>query len=86
MPYPKLLNTVSNQVARDKTEPLLMETVNSCILPDLAPLLELGPNPHVYPLTAKHIRVAATTPEYLQFGMVCMILSHRLNRTRAVKH
>ncbi|KAF6817159.1 hypothetical protein CSOJ01_02579 [Colletotrichum sojae] len=63
--------------------PQAVEYFNSCILPDLIPLLELGPNPHVYPLTATHIRVAATTPEYLQFGMVCMILSHRLNRTRA---
>lgn len=70
-------------MAQNETEPLITKTVNSCILPDLVPLLELGPNPHVYPLTAKHIRVAATTPEYLQFGMVCMILSHRLNRTMA---
>lgn len=29
-----------------------------------------------------HIQSAANKPDYLNFGMLCMTLSHRINRTR----
>ncbi|KUJ09632.1 uncharacterized protein LY89DRAFT_701176 [Mollisia scopiformis] len=56
---------------------------NSCIYQDLLPIQELGPNPHIYPISATHLKVAATRPDYLLFGMICMTLSHRINRTRS---
>ncbi|KAL7627706.1 hypothetical protein AAE478_001900 [Parahypoxylon ruwenzoriense] len=58
------------------------EYFNSCIYRDLAPIHELGQNPHIYPLSVTLLRVAATSPDYLRFGMVCMTLAHRINRTR----
>ncbi|KAL0930897.1 uncharacterized protein CTRU02_213632 [Colletotrichum truncatum] len=62
--------------------PQAAEYFNTCIYPDLVPIHQFGQNPHIYPLTAKHLRVGATIPEYVQYGMVCMTLSHRINRTR----
>lgn len=56
---------------------------NACIYKDLLPIHAFGRNPHVYPITAAQLQVAAAeTPAYLQYGMVCMTLSHRLNTTR----
>jgi hypothetical protein len=55
---------------------------NSCIHQELLPIHQLGRNPQIYPLTAVHLRVASVTPDYLQFGMICITLSHRINRTR----
>ncbi|KAI8151729.1 hypothetical protein KHU50_011987 [Colletotrichum sp. SAR 10_65] len=63
--------------------PQAAEYFNSCIYQDLVPIHQFGQNPHIYPLTDRHLRVGARAPEYLQFGMVCMTLSHRLNRTRS---
>ncbi|KAK2732047.1 hypothetical protein CKAH01_01993 [Colletotrichum kahawae] len=63
--------------------PQAAEYFNSCIYKDLVPIHQFGQNPHIYPLTDRHLRVGARAPEYLQFGMVCMTLSHRLNRTRS---
>ncbi|KAI0472990.1 fungal-specific transcription factor domain-containing protein [Xylariaceae sp. FL0804] len=56
------------------------EYFNSCIYQDLHPLLELEQNPHVYRLTAWHLQASITVPNYLRFGMLCMVLSHRMNR------
>ncbi|KAK4238425.1 fungal-specific transcription factor domain-containing protein [Achaetomium macrosporum] len=60
------------------------EALNSCIYTDLAPIHELadGHNPHVYPLSTAILHRGATAPDYLRFGMLCMILSHRINRLR----
>ncbi|KAJ5004563.1 hypothetical protein K4K57_012217 [Colletotrichum sp. SAR 10_99] len=63
--------------------PQAAEYFNSCIYQDLAPIHQFGQNPHIYPLTDRHLRVGARAPEYLPFGMICMTLSHRLNRTRS---
>lgn len=56
--------------------------VNTCIYPDLLPLHELAWNPHVYPLTGAIVETASQYPAYIQFGGVCMALSHRINQTR----
>lgn len=56
--------------------------VNSCIYQDLKPELELGHNPHIYELTARMVQEASSAPQFLQHGMYCIVLSHRLNRTR----
>ncbi|KAL2133519.1 hypothetical protein VTI74DRAFT_2205 [Chaetomium olivicolor] len=56
---------------------------NSCIYLDLLPLHDLGHNPHVYPLSTALLRAGAMAPDYLRFGMVCMTLSHRINRLRS---
>ncbi|KAI1370492.1 fungal-specific transcription factor domain-containing protein [Hypoxylon crocopeplum] len=56
---------------------------NSCIYQDLIPIQELGRNPHIYPLSDTHLQVAAISPDYLRYGMLCMTLSHRINRTRS---
>lgn len=59
-------------------------TDNSCIYQDLVPLHEFGQNPHVYPVSKELLRAAMTTaPDYLQYGMVCITLTHRINRTRS---
>lgn len=42
----------------------------------------LGPSPHIYPISASLVQMASSSPDYLQWGMICMILSHRINRTR----
>ncbi|KAL6823213.1 fungal-specific transcription factor domain-containing protein [Trichoderma camerunense] len=56
------------------------EYFNSCIYTDLIPLHELGYNPYVYPLSEKHLQAAVWCPDYLKYGMLCMILSHRINQ------
>ncbi|PKK52250.1 hypothetical protein CI102_2332 [Trichoderma harzianum] len=56
------------------------EYFNSCIYKDLVPLHELGYNPYVYPLSEKHLQAAVWCPDYLKYGMLCMILSHRINQ------
>lgn len=43
---------------------------------------ELGPNPLIYPISSSAIRSAASAPEYIRFGTICMALSYRLNQTR----
>ncbi|KAL6814902.1 fungal-specific transcription factor domain-containing protein [Trichoderma sp. SZMC 28015] len=56
------------------------EALNSCIYTDLIPLHELGYNPYVYPLSEKHLQAAVWCPDYLKYGMLCMIVSHRINQ------
>ncbi|KAH0526044.1 hypothetical protein TsFJ059_009425 [Trichoderma semiorbis] len=56
------------------------EYFNSCIYTDLIPLHELGYNPYVYPLSEKHLQAAVWCPDYLKYGMLCMIVSHRINQ------
>jgi hypothetical protein len=34
----------------------------------------------------QHIQNSAAFPDYVKLGMVCMILSHRINRTRSEPH
>ncbi|KAI8717164.1 Zn(2)-C6 fungal-type domain-containing protein [Fusarium sp. LHS14.1] len=62
--------------------PEAAEYFNSCIYRELAPIQELGNNPHIYQLSIMHIQRAVNKPDYLNFGMLCMTLSHRINRTR----
>ncbi|KAK5625752.1 hypothetical protein RRF57_001468 [Xylaria bambusicola] len=54
--------------------------INSCIYQDLVHIRELGPNPHIYPISPTHLQSAI--PDYLRLGFVCMTLSHRINRAR----
>ncbi|KAJ4221446.1 hypothetical protein NW759_006693 [Fusarium solani] len=63
--------------------PEAAEYFNSCIYRELAPIQELGNNPHIYQLSVTHIQRAFNKPDYLNFGMLCMTLSHRINRTRS---
>ncbi|ETS80026.1 hypothetical protein PFICI_07555 [Pestalotiopsis fici W106-1] len=58
------------------------EYFNACIYKDLKPVLELGQNPHIYELSASIIHNATSAPQFLQHGMYCIILSHRMNRIR----
>ncbi|KAI1385981.1 fungal-specific transcription factor domain-containing protein [Hypoxylon trugodes] len=62
------------------------EYFNSCIYRDLLPIQELGQNPHIFPLSATHLQLATRRPFYLQFAMVCVTLSHRINRIRSDPH
>lgn len=55
--------------------------VNSCIYEDLIPITQLGPNPHIYPISTTILRQSQSLPDFLRFGMVCMALCHRMNRT-----
>ncbi|KAI0197162.1 C6 zinc finger domain-containing protein [Xylaria flabelliformis] len=53
---------------------------NTCIYQDLIYIRELGPNPHIYPISPTHLR--SIIPDYLRLGFLCMTLSHRINRAR----
>lgn len=57
-------------------------TDNTCIYQDLAPLQELGPNPTIYPILPTHFQGGTLFPDHVRLGLVCMTLSHRINRTR----
>jgi hypothetical protein len=57
-------------------------TDNVCIFPDLCPVQELGSNPTIYQISPALLREANASPSYLRYGMLCMTLSHRMNRTR----
>lgn len=46
------------------------------------PIHELGQNPYIYTISSMQLRAATTLPDFLQLGIVCMTLSHRMNRTR----
>ncbi|PTB41751.1 hypothetical protein M441DRAFT_68768 [Trichoderma asperellum CBS 433.97] len=58
-----------------------LEYFNSCIYKDLAPIHDFGHNPYLYQISATHIRAARLSPDYLKYGMLCMIMSHRINQT-----
>ncbi|KAK0630366.1 fungal-specific transcription factor domain-containing protein [Bombardia bombarda] len=58
------------------------EYYNTCIYQDLQPINELGPNPYIYLLSPAHVQIGLSVPDHLRLGMVCMTLSHRINRTR----
>ncbi|KAK8001169.1 fungal-specific transcription factor domain-containing protein [Apiospora marii] len=58
------------------------DKVNACILQDLLPLQQLGPNPHLYRVTERHIQEAASKPDHIRYGIFCTVLSHRINRSR----
>ncbi|KAL7904286.1 fungal-specific transcription factor domain-containing protein [Trichoderma velutinum] len=60
------------------------EYFNSCIYRDMAPIHDLGPNPYLYQLSDKHLQAAVVSPDYLKYGMLCMILGHRINQMRSV--
>lgn len=59
------------------------EYYNTCIYHDLTPIHELGENPHIYRISPTHLRAATDLPEFIFLGVVCMTLSHRMNRTRS---
>lgn len=42
----------------------------------------MGNNPHIYRLSPALVREASAAPDYLKFAMICMTLSHRMNRIR----
>jgi hypothetical protein len=50
----------------------------------LVPIHDLGQNPYIYPLSTRHLQAAVLCPDYLKYGMLCMILSHKINRARSV--
>lgn len=53
---------------------------NSCMYPQLAESLRLGPNTNIYKLSPKSFRLGLTRPTHLQLGFICMTLSHRINQ------
>ncbi|TGO56766.1 hypothetical protein BELL_1380g00030 [Botrytis elliptica] len=55
---------------------------NTYIYHDLVPINQLGQNPHIFRISPALLQEAMTSPHYLQSGMVCMTLSHRMNRSR----
>ncbi|KAI0543420.1 putative C6 finger domain protein [Xylaria curta] len=57
-----------------------VEYFNTCIYQDLIYIRELGPNPHIYPISPTHLR--SIIPDYLRLGFLCMTLTHRINRAR----
>ncbi|KAK1242895.1 hypothetical protein MKX08_005707 [Trichoderma sp. CBMAI-0020] len=60
-----------------------LEYFNSCIYTDLAPIHDFGQNPFLYRISIKHLQAAHLSPDYLKYGMLCMIMSHRINQTNS---
>lgn len=58
----------------------LTSLVNTYIYKDLEHVNELGPNPHIYRITPSHVQRALIVPGYLRVSIVCVALSHRMNR------
>ncbi|KAK3984173.1 C6 zinc finger domain-protein [Cladorrhinum sp. PSN332] len=56
---------------------------NTCIYQDLIPVSHLGKNQYIYLISPAQIQNATHAPDYLRLGMVCMTLSHRVNRLGA---
>ncbi|KLU90980.1 hypothetical protein MAPG_09505 [Magnaporthiopsis poae ATCC 64411] len=55
--------------------------LNSCIYMDMQSIHELGRHPNLYKISVAQVRQGVERPAYLQFGMMCMALVHRMNRT-----
>ncbi|KAK4444475.1 C6 zinc finger domain-protein [Podospora aff. communis PSN243] len=55
---------------------------NACIHPELLPMLGLGPNPGVYPISPALMQLADAVPDHLTLSVVCMTISHRIHRLR----
>lgn len=56
---------------------------NTCIYPDLSQTAILGLNAAVYPITPHILQMAmAFHPDHIRMVIVCMTLSHRMNRLR----
>ena len=47
-------------------------------------MLDLEPNPHVYPILPTHLQVITSVPDHLWLSFVCTTLSHRISKTRNV--
>ncbi|KAK1749482.1 C6 zinc finger domain-protein [Echria macrotheca] len=61
-----------------------VEYFNTCIHPDLAPVHELGTNPHIFPLLPVHLRYTGAYPDHFRLNLVCMVLHHRVSRLKGV--
>ncbi|KAK7993836.1 hypothetical protein PG989_007217 [Apiospora arundinis] len=59
-----------------------LEYFNGCILHDLLPITQLGPNPYLYRISETHMQEAIYKPDYIHYGLFCNVLSHRINRSR----
>ncbi|PLB51393.1 hypothetical protein P170DRAFT_455556 [Aspergillus steynii IBT 23096] len=59
------------------------EYYNACIYPDLRHIATLGRNTAIYPITPEIVQMAmARHPDHIRMVIVCMTLSHRMNRLR----
>ncbi|OGM47901.1 hypothetical protein ABOM_002779 [Aspergillus bombycis] len=59
------------------------EYYNACIYPDLLHITRLGQNSAVYQITPPIFQMAiAAHPDHIRLVIVCMTLSHRMNRAR----
>ncbi|KAF7591994.1 hypothetical protein BBP40_000774 [Aspergillus hancockii] len=59
------------------------EYYNACIFPDLLHISNLGQNTAVYPITPPIFQMAiASHPDHVRLVIVCMTISHRMNRMR----
>ncbi|KAF7561249.1 hypothetical protein G7046_g2875 [Stylonectria norvegica] len=59
------------------------EYFNTCIYQDLLPILDLGPNPHIYRILPIHLLRVPESPDHIRLSYICIILSHRMNRARS---
>ncbi|KAE8374541.1 fungal-specific transcription factor domain-containing protein [Aspergillus bertholletiae] len=59
------------------------EYYNACIYPDLLHISRLGQHTAVYPITPPIFQMAiANHPDHIRLVIICMTLSHRMNRAR----
>ncbi|KAI0010167.1 putative C6 finger domain protein [Xylariaceae sp. FL0662B] len=84
MVIPSVPRSVMRTEACDSVQ--AAEYFNTCIHQDMIPIHELGQNPSVHPISPTHLRAATTVPRHLRLGILCMTLSHRMNRTRDDSH
>lgn len=55
---------------------------NSCIYQDLLPVQTLGQNSGIYPITTDMLHRGSSYPDHVRLMLLCVTLSHRVNRTR----
>ncbi|KAK8116854.1 C6 zinc finger domain-containing protein [Apiospora kogelbergensis] len=52
-----------------------LEYFNACILHDLLPITQLGPNPYLYEISEHHLQQAIYRPDYIHYGLLCNVLT-----------
>lgn len=62
---------------------LLAWTDNTCTYQELVPIHKLRQHAGICLVTATPVQIGAGFPEYIRLSLICITLSHRINRMRS---
>jgi hypothetical protein len=82
MPWLAPCNTASNRIRKYLGNNLISSTDNTCVYPDLLHTFDVLRGNFVYKITPTLFQKGVSRPDYVRLSIVCMAISHRLNRTR----